>query len=727
MCRAVSAKLVNNEPGGGSSVPEYISPDVTVDSEPSTSAQPSPSLNLLADSIFAQGLGTDPIGLVPDIEDFDPVTDLLPVRQRISDVMIAAHETVDRKVGTQVAQLSLAELQALRTQISLREKQLLTTRPPEELFAPIDPDTFRSNDADSSSGEVVSHEETIGESRLTLLDYAQIREEHSNLTNIVSTRATADLVQMLQKDSTLQVPGSRQGKTPLASAISYVASALKITAATVDRRLTAAAAMWPSKHYRRTKLKTPRLAMHLERGQISFATATTAQNRLATMRQAVRRAGGDDATADKLVKHQEKEFLRHAIRNDPYTFARFAKRQCDAVTNELVGPRQILTDEQVKFEKGIFYQHPIGDRLHELSVVVDDGELLQFNALREFGSTLHSEISSLRAQAHQPRDAQDQDSTPDNPGVQQHLSEHVPTNSRITPEDIDLGIAKLFDGQTRAERWLNTLMDFVSSGFILHKTYDPQATADTQQRRHEALSKAAAHSEIISDLLGQTFTRDNSESTKPRAPSEVGDPVEAMLPAGYQLLRPNLDLIVEIPLRDLLKSSRLPNDQSKTTAPQSDMSQLFHEMVSDGRGLTAPRGSPGDISIDIEIARQQACDQRVIPMVLGTASQPLDVGRAQRNFPVAIRRALHVRDRGCIVPGCSRPAEWCQPHHLDPWANGGPTSLANAALLCRHHHAAVHKQLLTIHMEDDGLPSCSLPETLDPSQTRYRNTYWQRC
>jgi len=50
--------------------------------------------------------------------------------------------------------------------------------------------------------------------------------------------------------------------------------------------------------------------------------------------------------------------------------------------------------------------------------------------------------------------------------------------------------------------------------------------------------------------------------------------------------------------------------------------------------------------------------------VLGAASEPLDVGRATRLIPPAIRRALIARDRGCAFPGCRRPPRWCDAHHI---------------------------------------------------------------
>lgn len=76
--------------------------------------------------------------------------------------------------------------------------------------------------------------------------------------------------------------------------------------------------------------------------------------------------------------------------------------------------------------------------------------------------------------------------------------------------------------------------------------------------------------------------------------------------------------------------------------------------------------------------------------------QILDVSRATRVVPPALRRALTVRDGGCRFPGCDRPAVWTDAHHIWSWATGGPTALDNLILLCRAHHRAVHEGGWTI-------------------------------
>ena len=99
---------------------------------------------------------------------------------------------------------------------------------------------------------------------------------------------------------------------------------------------------------------------------------------------------------------------------------------------------------------------------------------------------------------------------------------------------------------------------------------------------------------------------------------------------------------------------------------------------------------PGIGELTPAAARRLACDAAIIPMVLGGDSQPLDVGRKRYRTTPAQRRALIVRDGGCVWPGCDRPPGWCEAHHLDEWLrNDGPTDLDNLALLCpRHHHDA---------------------------------------
>jgi Domain of unknown function (DUF222)/HNH endonuclease len=80
-----------------------------------------------------------------------------------------------------------------------------------------------------------------------------------------------------------------------------------------------------------------------------------------------------------------------------------------------------------------------------------------------------------------------------------------------------------------------------------------------------------------------------------------------------------------------------------------------------------------------ETARRLACDASVVRN-----------GRKTRAIPPALRRALRARDRGCRFPGCEN-RRFLDGHHVHHWAHGGPTTLDNLVLVCRHHHRLVHE------------------------------------
>ncbi|MEH1166216.1 DUF222 domain-containing protein [Micromonospora sp. CPCC 205539] len=132
----------------------------------------------------------------------------------------------------------------------------------------------------------------------------------------------------------------------------------------------------------------------------------------------------------------------------------------------------------------------------------------------------------------------------------------------------------------------------------------------------------------------------------------------------------------------------------------------------------------GHLSADA--VRRLACDARVLPAILGGAGQVLDVGRQRRLITGPLRRALVLRDRGCAFPGCDRPPRWCDAHHIKHWADGGPTSLDNAVLLCGHHHRHVHHSDWAVHLGADGHPEFVPPAWLDPDQLPRRNHYHRR-
>lgn len=85
------------------------------------------------------------------------------------------------------------------------------------------------------------------------------------------------------------------------------------------------------------------------------------------------------------------------------------------------------------------------------------------------------------------------------------------------------------------------------------------------------------------------------------------------------------------------------------------------------------------------------CTSRLTRLVLSPLGHPLDSTPAARQLPRRERRALeHRAGYRCERLGCGRPAHLCVPHHVVPWALGGPSTQANTVLLCPSCHHQLH-------------------------------------
>jgi hypothetical protein len=104
--------------------------------------------------------------------------------------------------------------------------------------------------------------------------------------------------------------------------------------------------------------------------------------------------------------------------------------------------------------------------------------------------------------------------------------------------------------------------------------------------------------------------------------------------------------------------------------------------------------------VPAETSRRLACDASRVVMRHDPEGQVMEVGARTRTIPPALRRALQHRDGSCRFPGCE--VRFGQGHHLQHWAQGGPTTLSNLAVLCRRHHRAVHEEGYQVDRLGDG-------------------------
>ena len=93
---------------------------------------------------------------------------------------------------------------------------------------------------------------------------------------------------------------------------------------------------------------------------------------------------------------------------------------------------------------------------------------------------------------------------------------------------------------------------------------------------------------------------------------------------------------------------------------------------------------PGIGPIPVEVARRLAVDS-ILSVLVTDGVDVTSVAHAGRTIPASIRTALIERDPMCVVAGCGL-REGLEIDHVEPFAQGGATSLGNLVRLCHWHH-----------------------------------------
>jgi hypothetical protein len=94
--------------------------------------------------------------------------------------------------------------------------------------------------------------------------------------------------------------------------------------------------------------------------------------------------------------------------------------------------------------------------------------------------------------------------------------------------------------------------------------------------------------------------------------------------------------------------------------------------------------------VDATTIQRLACDAGVHRVITDGRSSILDYGTTTRTIPAPLYNALVVRDRHCRFPGCDRPPNWTEAHHVRWFTRGGATTLHNLVLACSRHHHLLH-------------------------------------
>lgn len=117
------------------------------------------------------------------------------------------------------------------------------------------------------------------------------------------------------------------------------------------------------------------------------------------------------------------------------------------------------------------------------------------------------------------------------------------------------------------------------------------------------------------------------------------------------------------------------------------------------------------VPLPVSTVRRLCCDAAIVPAVLGSDGEILDVGRSERTANRAQRRALRAMHRTCAHPDCTVAVSACRMHHIKWWWRDlGPTDIDNMVPLCERHHHLVHEGGWTLTMTPDRVATWVRPD-----------------
>jgi len=128
-----------------------------------------------------------------------------------------------------------------------------------------------------------------------------------------------------------------------------------------------------------------------------------------------------------------------------------------------------------------------------------------------------------------------------------------------------------------------------------------------------------------------------------------------------------------------------------------------------------------DQPISVAAVRRMAAAGGVIPCVLGSDGEILDLGRERRLFTRAQKLALTERDGGCAR--CGLPPHMTKVHHINWWKRDtGPTDLSNGILLCESCHHRIHDNGWDIRIDNPPGNHTRTNQPADGRTRRHRGT-----
>lgn len=529
------------------------------------------------------------------------------------------------------------------------------------------------------------HDNNGSDASLSLGDVSRIAEEHHRRFYNFQCRLAMLLEGWFETIEARSATLAHKGNHPFRDARDFQARLNGIDMIEVDRRLRIANAN-PTKPGG-SKMRAAKIQRAMGDGKIDPAAANYIIDRLRSIRAATKRAGATDAEANQLVATKEGELLAKALHASPAEVRRFADRVKRGTNRQFTEPGTRLTPKQRQYEEGLRFISALGDNHVRLDWVMTKWQYKHvLERLRQQVNNLRNQISRINEDTHETRDEQRRSGA-----------------ERITPADEEYEIPMLYDNRTVSQRWSHFLLDILETGIVLTSLPAGEAQAS------------------INATISNTDTENGAASVGPVDDIHAEDiaPSGAIIPGLGQLVNVAPNITVGLQYADLAGTfldfgSDDPNVQAEIAA------------LIDGRKAIPELYDYDTMDMDWARIRQMSCNASIIPTVLNSKGEPLDVGRAQRAFPASIRRAVILRDGGCAYPGCYMPHIYSEIHHIQHWQNDGSTSLKNAVMLCRFHHNIIHQTDVLVRLNEHQFPEFLL-DADTPEATWIRNLMHRGC
>ena len=491
-----------------------------------------------------------------------------------------------------------------------------------------------------------------------------------------------------------EVLGIPPGKCAFRNGAEYLRDLLRIDRREAKARLARAAHTMASLTLDRTTVipaDMPVLSEAVQKAELGDAAVDMIVGTIASAHREAVLADTAPGTVDSLIADGERLLVAQARDLDPDTLRKVYahwRQRFEAVVNP---DGSEPTDAQLKAMQGLFYRGP-GKGLHQWTLLASDAQ--------------HEVLKTVVSAASSPRTTRSDCNTDpknrnhDRTGTGTGTGTGTSTDTGTGTDDADCATEQTandaLDGRSRAQRELDGLVSALTGALAL-VGFGPEAGMDADGRN-----------------TGNTNPTGNA---RPGLRSRARPQIMAVI--DYETLFTRFGAADDVHFDE-----RTPRSGSSGSS-----------------GLLGPPGPPGPSGppgrhdrtisttsyvgdVNPQTIRQLACEADLIPVVLGGSGEVLDVGRSKRLFTPQLRRAITARDDGCTAPGCSIPAPWCEAHHIHHWEDGGPTSVENGALLCSHHHHAVHAGAWEVSVRQ-GIPWFIPARYLDPERRPRRNFYWR--